>query len=184
VRSSGWRLTHEAFTRLLRALDPDEEQAAQKYEVLHHRLVLFFDVRRAPAPQDLADEVLDRVCRRLEEGEIVRGLTQYCYGVASRVQQELWRTDRRRLPVPPEPQDQGDKERRDRCLTRCLEELDPEQSNVLLRYYSGSGRARSRDRDLLAAELGVTLSGLRVRLHRLRGELQERMQRCLEGLRP
>jgi DNA-directed RNA polymerase specialized sigma24 family protein len=184
VTPNGWRLTTEAFTLLLQALDPDSGRAAEKYEILRHRLIVFFDVRSAAAPEDMADEVLDRVCRRLEEGEAIRGVTQYCYGVASRVLRELWRGERRRLPVLPVSDDVEEKERRDQCLTRCLERLGGEARDLMLRYYAGAGRARSADRDRLAAELGISISGLRVKMHRLREQLQEQMERCLGGRWP
>ena len=188
MTSIGWQLTTESFALLLQALDPDAESAASKYEILRHRLIVFFDVRGVGTAEDLADEVLDRVCRRLEEGEPIRAVTQYCYGVASRVLREQWR-DRRKQPLALEPGaaaedgDGDEKERRDQCLTACLEQLGPKLRDLMLRYYAGAGRARSADRNRLAAELGISLTALRVRMHRLREQLQHEMERCVSARR-
>jgi RNA polymerase sigma factor (sigma-70 family) len=183
VTAAGWRLTTESFTLLMHALDGDADRAAERYEILRHRLIVFFDVRGAAASEDLADDVLDRVCRRLEEGEPIRNVTQYSYGVASRVLREEWREERRRLPVIPPPEDGDEKERRDRCLTACLETLGPELRALMLRYYAGSGRVRSADRDHMAAELGVSVSGLRTKMHRLRERLQQQLEQCVNARR-
>ena len=183
MKAMRWLLTTEAFVLLLQALDVDAERAAEKYEILRHRLIVFFDVRGAAAPEDRADDVLDRVCRRLEEGEPIRNVTQYSYGVASRVLREGWREERRRLSVPPPADDVDEKERRDRCLTACLETLGPELRALMLRYYAGSGRVRSADRDQMAAELGVSVSGLRTKMHRLREKLQQQMEQCIHARR-
>jgi DNA-directed RNA polymerase specialized sigma24 family protein len=183
VKRPGWRLTTEAFALLLGALDADAERAAEKYESLRHRLIVYFDVRRAVAAEDMADEVLDRVCRRLEEGEPIRAVAPYAYGVASHVLREGWRFERRRLPVLLAGDDDDEKERRDRCLALCLDQLAPDLRDLVLRYHTGQGRIRSADRERLAAERGTSLSGLRTKMHRLREQLQRQMERCVNARR-
>src|ERR1051326_5706272 len=63
-------LTQQAFDALLACLDSDRERAAEKYETLRLKLVKFFEWRAcAVAAQDLADEVINRVARRIDGGE-------------------------------------------------------------------------------------------------------------------
>ena len=49
------------FDRLLARLDPDPGRAAVEFERLRRTLVKFFDWRNAPAPEDAADETLERL---------------------------------------------------------------------------------------------------------------------------
>ncbi|HEV8367877.1 MAG TPA: hypothetical protein VGQ39_08000 [Pyrinomonadaceae bacterium] len=52
-------LTTDTFTRLLQRLDPDREQAGEKYEELRRTLIRFFEWRGAPYPEEHADENLE-----------------------------------------------------------------------------------------------------------------------------
>jgi DNA-directed RNA polymerase specialized sigma24 family protein len=83
-----WSLTQPALDRLLHRLDGEPEAAARQYETLRRRLCAFFEVRGLLRSEDLAEETLDRVARRLEEGEDVKQLIAYVYGVARRVFRE------------------------------------------------------------------------------------------------
>jgi hypothetical protein len=51
---------------------------------MRRRLVFYFDRRNCTSPEDLADEVLDRIVRKLEEKGDIIGLSpaRYCYVVA------------------------------------------------------------------------------------------------------
>src|SRR3990170_2001633 len=85
-----WALTQEAFDGLLAWLDSDTQAAARKYEQIRRGLIRFFHVRRCVTPDDLADQVIDRVARRLGEGAEVYAADPYYYfqGVALRVFRE------------------------------------------------------------------------------------------------
>ena len=75
-------LTQDAFDQLLLAFDLDREVAAQKYEFMRRKLVEFFEARGGDSPPDSADEAINRVARRISEGEQIDNLNSYCYGVA------------------------------------------------------------------------------------------------------
>src|SRR6266446_5516805 len=79
-----WVLTPKAFRGLLAWLDDQEESDGQNYLEMRRRLVVFFDRKNCLAPDDLADETLNRVARRLEEeGKIESDApAKYCYIVA------------------------------------------------------------------------------------------------------
>ena len=79
-RRNPWALSGEAFERLLAAFAPSREEAALRYESLRQRLVRYFTWERCPFPEERADEALNRVARRLEEGEPVQNVEQYAAG--------------------------------------------------------------------------------------------------------
>src|SRR5262249_20815283 len=77
-----WLLTEESFAKLLRSLDSDWERAGEMYEDWRRTLIRFFEWRGTSAPAEQADETLNRVARRLYEGQEVTNIGGYCYGVA------------------------------------------------------------------------------------------------------
>ncbi len=93
-----WVLTQSAFHRLLDWLDEGADSSGQRYLEMRQRLGLYFDRKNCPAPEELADETLTRVSRRLEEEGAITGdaPARYCYIVARFVFLEYWRTLERR----------------------------------------------------------------------------------------
>src|SRR5262249_57389115 len=77
-----WVLTEEAFTKFLACLDTDPARAGEKYEALRETLVKFLDWRGALFPEELVDEIFNPVTPELEEGGPIRGVPNYCHGVA------------------------------------------------------------------------------------------------------
>src|SRR5215471_13414988 len=63
-----WALTAPAFEGLLGALDADRDRAAEEYERLRTRLIGLLRWWGASQPEDLADETLDRVARKIQDG--------------------------------------------------------------------------------------------------------------------
>jgi DNA-directed RNA polymerase specialized sigma24 family protein len=172
---------------LLAALDPDRARAAERLLLLRRKLLKFFAWSRVPFPDELVDETLDRVTRRLSEGETIRSPDPgaYVHGVARNVLRESW--SRPRLVGAPgaalavaTTDEQVVAERRSRCLDRCLAGLPPESRRLLLAYYQGGdGAAKVAARRRLAAELQVSGGALRLRLHRLRVDLEGCVRSCL-----
>src|SRR6266480_7044567 len=79
---SKWALTQEAFDRLLASMGGDRESAGEQYLETRSKLVRFFEWRGCPFPEDHADETINRVARRLAEGETILNPAGYCFGVA------------------------------------------------------------------------------------------------------
>src|SRR5271154_647155 len=79
---------NEHLSRLLAKLNPDPERAGMTYEELRRRLILFFRLKRPHEAEDLADQVLDRVARRLSEGVEMERIEFYSLGVARFVLRE------------------------------------------------------------------------------------------------
>lgn len=178
-------ITAAGFARLLTRLHSDVEQAGQEYERLRRTLVKFFDWRGAPAPEECADETIDRLARKLED-TIIDDVRTYAYGIARLVLME-----RRREPVfssidghpsltsvPAGPQaDEGD--RLHDCFELCLADFPEQTRSLILRYYEGERFAKISNRRELAASLGLSESALRSRVHRLRDRLEQCVQACI-----
>lgn len=178
------RLTRERFDCLLAAFDADRDVAAGAYEQLRYRLVKFFSWEGARAPEDWADEVLDRVATRLVEGEAIASVPAYASGVARLALKEaLRKQDRERpgvieMPVPPvEIPDHRSAD----CLTRCLDGLAADTRSFILEYYNGDASERIATRHRMADRLGISMNSLRNRALRLRDRLEICLNSCLEG---
>jgi DNA-directed RNA polymerase specialized sigma24 family protein len=81
-RKKAWDLTRESFEKFLALLDADRELAAEEYEQIRRKLVKIFQWRGSTSPEDHADETINRVARKIEEGETIRNLRSYVGGVA------------------------------------------------------------------------------------------------------
>jgi hypothetical protein len=68
---------------------------------MRRRLISFFDRKHCPVPDELADETLNRVARRLkEEGTITSGApAHYCHIVARFVLLEFLRKRQSQMPL-------------------------------------------------------------------------------------
>ena len=178
-----WRLTGPAFERLLQRLGGEREQAAREYEVVRRRLAGFFERRGIPSAEALADETIDRVARRLDEGEVVEHLNAYFYGVAKRVLLESrrrWARERaaeREYAIPGPAEPASEREARIACLERCVGALDEGSRALLAGYYRGLPDDRKR----LAESQGITYTSLKTRVFRLRIRLEVCLRKCLEA---
>jgi RNA polymerase sigma factor (sigma-70 family) len=188
-----WVVTQGDFDRLLDWLSADRESAGSKYEKIRVRLIKIFTCRGCCEADDLADETINRVTVKL--GEIVENYSGdpalYFYGVAQKVHLEYLR----KKPLvqgsfdvgnepggqtawPPETANQIEDEYA--CLERCMDRLPPENRRLVLEYYQEDKRAKIDHRKQLADQLGIAVNALRIRAYRLRAQLQQCVQTCLE----
>jgi len=184
-------LTRTELDAFLACLSPDRDEAGRLYEDLRRRLLRLFELRFCEGPEDLVDEAIDRVARRLPGMEIHSGPFAYACGVAHHVAQEMLRHRQRErraflvaaaLAAPePKPEPEIDSARA-RCLEDCLQELPGDQRRLILEYHQGEDHIRRRQN--LARELGTSPNALRIRAHRIRKELEACCARCLEARRP
>ncbi|MCA1615612.1 MAG: hypothetical protein LC800_16230 [Acidobacteria bacterium] len=183
----------ENFEHLLAWLDPDRERAGARYEEIRRALIKIFASRGCPDPEDLADETLARVCRK------VRTLTptyfgdpaKYFYGVAQHVHLESLRRTRRRAERLKLVEDSlrgearaRDSEREYDCLEACLAELPAASRQLVLEYYRDAGAARIARRARLAERFGVGAGALRLRAFRLRAALERCVRARLDAETP
>ncbi len=181
-----WILTQQAFDRLLDLLDADREQAGQKYERIRLKLVKYFEWHRADLPDKDADETINRVARKIEEGAEIQNLNAYFYGVARLVfaeslkarekQQEAFR----HLPLIELPADGDlDAAQRQECFNLCLHRLPEENRSLIIEYYQGEKGGKIKRRKHLATRLGIPLNALRIRAHRIRVGMESCVSQCL-----
>lgn len=179
-------LSRESLERLLELLDPEREVAARRYQQLRRRLIRLFEWRGARFPDDLTDETISRVARRLDDGVEIRSEDPFRYfcGVAHLVFKEVLRERKRdRLlqdpaswPPTSDDQPESDDERMT-ILQECLGKLGDEQRTLILEYHEGEKRERIENRRALAERLGIELNALRIRVHRTRLKLERCVQR-------
>jgi DNA-directed RNA polymerase specialized sigma24 family protein len=176
-----WVMDQDDFDRFLAWLHPDRDEAARKYEEIRRRLVKMFESRGCAEADDMADDTFDRVVRKVPEiaDAYVGDPALYCYGVGRKVRLERCRKPPVPLPVPlPDPT--NEKELRDTCLEHCMKKLPPEDRRLALLYHTDDGRTKIERRRELAAELGITLNALRIRLYRIHATLHVCISACLK----
>lgn len=182
-----WALTQEAFDQLLAAFDADRELAGKKYLEVRGNLVRLFEWRGCPFPEDHADETVNRVARKISEGETIREPAQYAVGVARMLLLEIRKAQVKQQNVfnelayaDPVVYEFEDLDPRVACLERCLQSLSPENRELILHYYQGEKGAKIENRKRLTDRFKVPINTLRMRALRLREKLQSCVEACVQ----
>lgn len=185
----------ERFEALLRLLDPDRNRAAEKYEDLRRRLIKFFQWNSCFPAEDLVDETLDRVTEKLPDAPVL-DVVGFAWGVAKHVRQEASKQSERIVQMSALPggmelpsrdrgpervlQEQMEDERRAECLRRCLRRFSRTDREVFLKYHNIPGE-HTEYRQRLAANFGLSIGALRVKINRLREKLENCLRQCMSG---
>lgn len=184
-----WSLTQPAFEKLLNSFSADRDEAGAQYEIIRRKLVRFFEWRAVDSADERADETINRVARRIDEGQVIDNLKSYFYGVARLVFMEVVK-ERERAPVPIDQAPQGlrqeapeyvEPEMRVLCLDQCLESLSSDNRRLILDYYQEERRAKIELRQEIADRLQIPLNALRIRAHRIRLNLEKCIANCLQS---
>jgi len=185
--SRKWTLTPEAFDDLLAAFDPDRDTAAQKYLEIRSNLLRFFEWRGCPYPEDHADETFNRVARKIADGEQIQKPAGYVICVARLLVLEIIKSVSRQREALGEYQqsyneaaDVPESDARIDCLQKCLEQLPPDNRELIIQYYQGDKGEKIENRKKLGDRLGVALNTLRMRAQRLRERLQGCVDECVD----
>ena len=184
-------MTEGAFRRLLAWLDEGTDSDGRNFLEMRRRLVAFFDRKNCLNADELADETLNRVARRLEEEGKIESETpaKYCYITARFVFMESLREQEKQaisLDEVPESRQLAaekteEKERRERlltCLEQCTDQLEAANREIILRYYFGEERVKIENRRALAASLDITVNALSIRAFRIRDRLEACVGKC------
>ena len=187
-------LSAEAFRRFLSWLDNSIRSEGGSYNEMRGRLVAYFDRKNCRDPDELADETLNRVARRLEEeGQInTEAPAKYCYTIARYVFLEYLRTrENRNVPlddviagkivVAADPEDAEEKEIKEKmlnCLEKCVEKLEPANREIIIRYYYGIEKVKIENRKSIAASLNISMNALSIRAYRVRDKLEACVKEC------
>jgi RNA polymerase sigma factor (sigma-70 family) len=183
-----WQLTEAAFDKLLAALAEDREIAGEKYILLKKNLTRFFETRGFNSAEDAADEVFNRLARKLETEEIENPNT-YALGIARMLALELRKSPEQKfsdelpeIAVAPFDSEREETDEKLKCLDKCLNELTAENREIIVGYYKGEKREKIENRNLLAEKLGIPNNALRNRAVRLRDKLENCITNCLRKL--
>jgi RNA polymerase sigma factor (sigma-70 family) len=179
-----WSLTQEAFDLLLSWLDPERERAGEKYEEIRARLIKVFAYRGCHTPEELADETINRVAKKLDAvaGSYEGDPALYFYGVAQMIHLEYLRRKTELPPQIPSPPDdfEDDFEQEHQCLDECLDRLTESNRELILQYYTDESRRKINNRKELARRLGIGPNALRIRAHRVRDGLEKCIDVCMK----
>lgn len=186
------------LNRLLMRLDSEPANAWEKYRGLRCRLMKFFEWNQCPFPEELADEVLDRVARKPQDEEI-RDVSEFVVGVARNLRLESYKKSQRETHIEDRPGGQEsladprdheqeivadlDHQNSLACLRECLGNLRSADRTLALDYYSAQDEKQKVHRQKLASAAGITMIALRVRANRLREKLEQCVSTCLESRR-
>ena len=173
-------LRQEEFDSLLVWLDADPERAGLIYEKIRRRLITILASRGCSIPEELADEIIDRVARRVADirETYVGEKALYFLGVMNNVHHEYLKRPARLQPAAVDD-DVTVKEITHLCLDNCLERLAPHSRSLIERYYAENKHAKIDLRKRIAAEFGISLNTLRLRALRIREKLQACIEQCL-----
>jgi len=191
-----WVLNPGAFQRLLEWLERGGDSAGDGYLEVRRRLTAYFDRKNCHSSDELADETLNRIARKLEEKGTIIDVSplHYCYIVAKFVFLESFRraklTENRTTEFlasdchSPDSAaafelSAGDsKEKLFGCLEECLNKLAVEDRELILEYYRGGQRVKIERRSELANCLGLTANALCIRACRIRNKLEACVKTC------
>lgn len=174
-----WTLSQSSFDQFLTVLDPNREQAGKRYEALRTRIVKFFEWRACRFPDDLADETLDRVVKKVDAGVEINDFVNYTYGVARLVYLEHYKEQVKEHPMTDEmpearvADDEMDEDERLNFLEECLKKLSDRSRTMILHYYRDDKQAKIDYRKKLAEKFNISVNALRIKALRIRSMLEE-----------
>lgn len=186
--------TKEQFDGLMAWLGSSTEDPGDKYETIRQSLVKLFVWNGCWDAEDLADETIDRVMRRVPEIAIDYSgdPALYFYGVARMMLRERRRdktisTDSQLLEVrvvTTSGQNNEDDEihSKFKCLDECIAKLPAESRELILDYYQEEKRAKIDFRRQIAERMGTDVENLRVRVFRIRASIYKCMEKCLDAM--
>jgi len=186
IKGSRPAVTQEEFEGLLGWLDPDRETAGKRYEEIRYDLIGRFRAHGCATPEELADETLNRVARKIcEIASFYTGDRRpYFYRVAYYVQLEHFRKEAPVVELADEIPTEittDELEMEFECLERCLDRLPEQNREIILTYYQGERRKKIELRKHLAASLRIELPNLRLKAQRIRENLKRCILSCLES---
>ena len=195
-------LTEVGFQKLLELFDPVPEKAGLVYLKLRQKLAVKFGLQGSVNPEDHADEVLDRVARRVQEGLILEdgNYEGYFFKTAKFVFLEYVNSRKKLsislddLPAGGEPSEDPkamlaqmelriERELGFEAIRKCRNELSPDEQSTFDFYFAEDGALKHKERrEALAQKLAVSLNTLKTRASRIREKLLTCARRKMSDL--
>lgn len=177
--------TPEEFEKFLAWLDPDRDEAGSKFQRIQSRLIQIFIARGCVDAELLADEVVNRVCVRIDHVKAnYNDPLRCCVGFIDNVHREYLRDERKKEKTvwPPDRRSGDELEKEDMCLRDCLDNLGTTDRDLVVRYFHGEKRVRISGRKKLAEERRLTSNALRIQAFKLRKKLRSCLESCLQQM--
>jgi DNA-directed RNA polymerase specialized sigma24 family protein len=179
-------LTQEEFDIFLSKLHPDRESAGEEYILLWQKLFIFFQSRSCLSADELVDETINRVAKKIAGGEEPRNISAYCHGFAKNVWLEYLKnpgTNRGPLEeIPPTPSigiDEIHRKERQKRFSECLKELPIDDARLLIEYWCHEDRPNRDFRKEMAERLKISPTALRIRIYRIKSKVDECVKKRL-----
>lgn len=175
-----------SFDTLLALLDADREAAGAKYEELRQRLTRFFDWRGCETSDELTDICLERVVRKVTDGEVINNVSAYAATIAQFVYKESLRSksrltdslDAENAPEIAATVTAVEEDERMSCLETCLNEFRIDDRKLIVSYYDTDEKTMIASRKRLADSLAVSMNTLRIKVCRLKTKLEKCTKDC------
>ncbi|MFN0111636.1 MAG: sigma-70 family RNA polymerase sigma factor [Blastocatellia bacterium] len=178
-------LTPENFEKLLLFLDSDRERAGEVYEFLWSKAREYFSARACIQAEELADEVISRLAKKIAEGEEVRDVLRYSYGLARWVWMEFLRKpDANYVPFDElpilsfAPTDTLLQKEQSGCYLHCMDQLSEKDRKLVIKYHDSEDQVLHDAREELARSGGISVVALRIRITRIKKKLESCYSDC------
>lgn len=178
-------LTPENFEKLLLYFNPNRELAGEEYELLWLKMREYFGARACTCAEELADEVMSRLAKKIAEGEEIRDVLRYSYRLAHWIWMEFLRRPESNyvpfdeLPVlsfaPPDILLQKEQSG---CYLHCMQQITQEERRLVIEYWDNENQSHHKARKRLAKRMGLSLIALRIRITRIKKKLESCYSDC------
>jgi len=168
----------QPFADLFRILEPEAESVADGFERCRRKLVKFFNWRRCPDAEELADETIARLLTKAAREISAEKPYSFVYAIAGNVFREYSRRKREHgevasideiLEIPDHSGVPVDD-----CQKHCLDRLAEDKRKLLHHYYVDNISCED-----IAKERQETINALRLKIFRIK----EWLRRCCEECR-
>jgi len=160
------------------------------YQLIRIKLIRYFAWQRCIAAEELTDETIDRVAKKIAQGEEIENLGGFFYGVARLVLKEFQREEQKQqravANLPTSTEEVGNDEEDDaaqlrrECNKKCLKDLTEAERDLIVTYCQPDGRPKKERRQDLATKLGIKRENLRLKAFRIREKLDKCVADCLK----
>ena len=177
-----------SLSALLNLLGDGPESSGAAYGNLHQRLTRYFRINACADPEQLADEVLNRLAKIAESDPAsIASPTALALGIARHVLQENVRAELREVEAGRNWQisrkiADPDEEIVLQAIDVCLADMPAAKSHLLRAYYESTGKQKIEHHRQLAEHLGISINTLRNRLMRARRELDACVRKQLSDV--
>lgn len=174
---------------------PRELLDPEQYRIIRQKVIRYLAANRCYNPEELADETFSRVLRKIDSWQSQNvAFGAFLFGFAKIVARERGhgvRGEEQLDDSSPEIiqlagaswiPDTDPQAEVIEYLQHCLQEMEPEERELIVNYYQGGSQEGDlkRGRQQLADQLGLSIKALRQRAMRLRIKLETEITQRIE----